>query len=67
MKALSAITDYTADGLLPSPVDLSHFGQDPPKSCMYWTKLVGKQFTSAKLVCGNLIPNSDQVSPSGAS
>jgi len=67
MKALSKVTDYTADGLLPSPVDLSHFGQDPPKSCMYWTKLSGKQFTGAKLVCGNLIPNSDQIQASGAS
>jgi branched-chain amino acid transport system substrate-binding protein len=67
MKALSSVTNYTADGLLPSPVDLSHFGQDPPKSCMYWTKLKGKTFTSAKLVCGTLIPNSDQVSSTAAS
>ena len=29
MKALSSVTDYTADGLLPSPVDLSHFGRGP--------------------------------------
>jgi ABC-type branched-subunit amino acid transport system substrate-binding protein len=66
MKALSGVTDYTADGLLPSNVDLSHFGQDPPKSCMYWTKLKGKAFTSAKLVCGTLIPNSDQVASTPA-
>lgn len=67
MKALSSVTDYTADKLLPSAVDLSHFGENPPKSCMYWTKLKGKTFTSAKLVCGTLIPNSSQVSSSGAS
>ena len=34
---------------------------------MYWTKLKGKAFTSAKLVCGNLIPDSSQVSSSAAS
>lgn len=64
MSALSAVTDYDADGLLPSKVDLSHFGEDPPKSCMYWTQLKGKRFTNARLVCGTLIPGSDQVTGS---
>jgi branched-chain amino acid transport system substrate-binding protein len=67
MKALSSTTGYTANGVLPSPVDLSHFGQDPPKSCMYWTQLKGKKFTNAKLVCGTLIPNSDQISSPASS
>jgi branched-chain amino acid transport system substrate-binding protein len=62
MSALSKVTDYSASGLLPGPVDLSHFGQAPAQTCNWFTQLKGDKFVPEKTKeCGALIPGSDQL------
>jgi ABC-type branched-subunit amino acid transport system substrate-binding protein len=57
LRALHNLKGYTADGLLPAPIDLSlaHFGTAPAKECSYFQRLEGSKFVSlngGKPICG---------------
>jgi branched-chain amino acid transport system substrate-binding protein len=57
LRALHTLTGYTADGLLPTPIDLSlrDFGKAPATMCSYFQRLVGSKFVSlngGKPICG---------------
>jgi len=60
-KAMETTTDYTAGGLLTAPASWAHFGTFPPTSCASLEQLEGKHFVPTPVVCGNLLPNSDQL------
>jgi branched-chain amino acid transport system substrate-binding protein len=61
MTNLHNVTDYTAGGLLPAPIDLSlaHFGQPPQKACAWYATIQGKDFSTVPAtgqpVCGTRI------------
>ena len=56
IKALRSINNYTANGLLPEPVDYStNFGHDPAKQCVWVLRAAKAGFVpaSSKPVCGS--------------
>jgi ABC-type branched-subunit amino acid transport system substrate-binding protein len=65
IKSMRAVTDYTANGLLPAPVNFTNAlnpAFQPPNqlaygNCVYVLKVEGKEFTpiSDKPICGTLI------------
>jgi branched-chain amino acid transport system substrate-binding protein len=61
ISALRKVTNYTANGLFPTPVSFGHFatvGMLPKTECTYVVQLKGKKFVVAnggKLVCGKLV------------
>lgn len=55
IKELRSIKSYTADGLLPKPIDYStNFGHDPAQQCVWVLRAVKHAFvpTSSQPVCG---------------
>lgn len=67
MNGLRTLTDYTAEGLLAQPANLSlsQFGKSPDTACSYFVKLQGRKFIpvppDGKPTCGTRIPNSDLI------
>jgi branched-chain amino acid transport system substrate-binding protein len=61
ISALRKVTNYSANGVFPSPVAFTHFAtlaMLPKTSCTYIAQLKGKKFVIAnggKLVCGKLV------------
>lgn len=58
---LHKVTGYTAEGLLPNPINLSlaDFGKPPTKSCIWFAQVMGSTFVpvnGGKPVCGVEIP-----------
>jgi branched-chain amino acid transport system substrate-binding protein len=58
LKAVRSIKGYTAEGLLPLPLNLSlkDFGKNPTRACSYFVKLKGTTFVPlnhGKPICGN--------------
>jgi branched-chain amino acid transport system substrate-binding protein len=62
ISQMRRLTNWNANGILPTPVSFTHFGTKgmlPPRACTYFVQLKGKKFVLAdggKLVCGKLIP-----------
>jgi branched-chain amino acid transport system substrate-binding protein len=59
---LQQVTNYTAEGLLSTPVNfsLAQFGKPPQQECSWLTQLEGNNFVVAnngKPLCGTLLPN----------
>jgi branched-chain amino acid transport system substrate-binding protein len=58
---LRQVSNYTAEGLLTTPIIFSHFGtlgMIPKKSCGPLLEIKGKDFVPALNVCGNLVKGS---------
>lgn len=60
LSALHNLKGYTADGLLPLPLDLSlaDYGKPPAEQCSWFAKLVGKHFqiiNNGQPICGHTI------------
>jgi Periplasmic binding protein len=60
LQAVRSIQGYTAEGLLPTSLDLSlkDFGKNPSSSCEYFVKLEGSTFTplnGGKAICGTVV------------
>ncbi len=60
LRALHNLRGYDAEGLLPSPIDISlkDFGTAPAKQCYYFERLEGSQFVplnGGKPVCGRTV------------
>jgi branched-chain amino acid transport system substrate-binding protein len=67
---MHSVTNYTGNGLMANDVNwtLAAWGTALPTLCGYYTQLENKTFVvsnNGKPVCGNLIPNSNQIA-SGA-
>ncbi len=62
ISALHKDTSYDMGGL-ETPVDLSlkAFGKAAPTLCGYITKFKGNTFVDPTKICGNPLPNSDQI------
>jgi ABC-type branched-subunit amino acid transport system substrate-binding protein len=62
---LHTVSHYTANGLVvPANLTLAAFGSALPTECGYLTKLQGNAFATVnngQPLCGNLIPNSNQL------
>ncbi len=61
ISKLLTLTNWTANGLLPTAADYNHFGTFGPKSCTYFEKVEGKKFVTVnngKPVCGTLLSSS---------
>jgi branched-chain amino acid transport system substrate-binding protein len=62
ISALRNVSDYTANGILPSPTSFTNFGTKamlPTSACSYFVQLKGNQYVvtnGGKAICGNLIP-----------
>jgi hypothetical protein len=62
MTNLRQVTNYTAGGILPSPVSFANFGTAamlPATSCEYIVQLQGSKFILAnngQALCGKLVP-----------
>ncbi len=64
IKDLRGITDYTANGLLPKPIDYSTiFGHDPAQQCVWVLQAQKDGFvpTSSQPTCGTDIPGTSTV------
>jgi branched-chain amino acid transport system substrate-binding protein len=67
IRSLRSIKSYTANGLLPNPIDYTTiFGHDPAKTCVWVLKAQEKQFVpvSSQPVCGSDIPGTSTVGDS---
>jgi len=71
MSYLHTVASYTGGGLLPGTganLTLAQFGQALPTQCGYQTQLMGTTFVpqnNGQPLCGNLLPNSNQIGPTG--
>jgi branched-chain amino acid transport system substrate-binding protein len=59
---LHQVTNYTAGGLISTPINfsLAQFGKPPQQQCSWLTQLEGNKFVvsnNGKPVCGTLLPN----------
>jgi hypothetical protein len=57
---LSQVTGWTADALLPAPVNFNHFGTAEKSYCEYYVHVVGQQFASVnsgRPFCGDVPSN----------
>ncbi len=64
IKSLRGITDYTANGLLPKPIDYSTiFGHDPAQQCVWVLQAHKSGFVplSSQPTCGTDIPGTSTV------
>jgi hypothetical protein len=67
IKDLRSVTSYTANGLLPKPLDFAtDFGHDPAKECSWVMKAVTNGFVpiSSQPTCGTDIPGTDTANAS---
>ena len=67
IKDLRSIKNYTANGLLPKPIDYStNFGHDPAEQCVWVLRAGQKGFvpTSSQPVCGTDIKGTSSASSS---
>ncbi len=60
LRAIRSVKGYTANGLLPQPLDFSlkDFGHNPPTSCLYFVRLEGSKFVplnKGKPLCGKTV------------
>jgi ABC-type branched-subunit amino acid transport system substrate-binding protein len=65
IKDLRGVTNYTANGLLPQPLDYAtNFGKDPAKECTWMMQAEKTGFVpvSAKPFCGTDIPGTSTAS-----
>ncbi|HEY3941515.1 MAG TPA: ABC transporter substrate-binding protein [Acidimicrobiales bacterium] len=57
---LRKVTNWTDEGLSPSPISFAHFGQAPPTTCLQYVQFVNKKYVpfpkNGKAFCGTLIP-----------
>jgi len=61
ISKMRQVSNYTAEGLLSTPIIFSHFGtigMFPKKSCGPILEIKGKSFVPYKTVCGNLVRGS---------
>ncbi|HEY3943289.1 MAG TPA: ABC transporter substrate-binding protein [Acidimicrobiales bacterium] len=62
ISALRGVTNWTDEGLAPSPINLKDFGQAPATTCTQYVQFVNKKYVpfpkSGKPFCGKLIPGS---------
>lgn len=67
IKDLRGLKNYTANGLLPKPIDYSTvFGHDPPEQCVWVLQARKNGFVlpSSKPTCGTDIPGTSTIKPS---
>ena len=67
IKQLRTVTDYTANGLLPQPLDFAtDFGHDPAKECTWLMQAHTNGFTpvSSQTFCGEDLPGTSTASSS---
>jgi hypothetical protein len=59
IKNLTQVTNYTAGGLLPGPVNFNHFGTAEKTLCSFFVHVQGQGFVAANngnAFCGTLPP-----------
>jgi len=62
ITALRKVDNYNLGGLEnPVNLTLSHFGKAPNKQCGYLAQFEGTSFVHPQNVCGQILPNSDQL------
>jgi hypothetical protein len=67
IRSLRSIKSYTANGLLPNPIDYTTiFGHDPAKTCVWVLKAQKEGFVSvsSQPVCGSDIPGTSTAGDS---